>query len=310
VLWDEFPAVPNEEAVRRVVYERVPVTDEFYYAQLGEWVENHMYPGHDGGLVTFQRYITQRKRTEEDLRTTQAELAHVTRLTTLGELAASIAHEVNQPLGAIVNNGNACLRILSKENCPAEVSACLNDMVKDAIRASSIIVRIRSLTKRSTPERAPLLLKDVVCEVLTLAHHELSVTINTDFDDEPSTVLVDRVLLQQVLINLLINGVEAMRDVEEQDRILMIRERRVMSESPPVVLLSINDRGRGFKPENLDRLFDAFYTTKSQGMGMGLRISRSIIEAHGGRLWLNPNSGPGMTAQFTLPLADITAASA
>jgi signal transduction histidine kinase len=154
-----------------------------------------------------------------------------------------------------------------------------------------------------------LLFKDVVCEVLTLAHHELSVTIYTDFDDEPSTVLVDRVLLQQVLINLLINGVEAMRDVEEQDRILMIRERRVMSESPPVVLLSINDRGRGFKPENLDRLFDAFYTTKSQGMGMGLRISRSIIEAHGGRLWLNPNSGPGMTAQFTLPLVDITAAS-
>ncbi len=116
VAWGEFPDMPNKENVQRVLTERVSITDELYYAPLDEWVENHMYPSHDGGLVTFQRYITVRKRTEEELRKAQAELAHVTRVTTMGELAASIAHEINQPLGAIVNNGNVAIRIATAEN--------------------------------------------------------------------------------------------------------------------------------------------------------------------------------------------------
>jgi C4-dicarboxylate-specific signal transduction histidine kinase len=291
--------------LRRAMRERVPITHVHYYPPLGEWIENRSYPGPEGGLSMFVSYVTERKRAEEKLHQAQTELAHVTRMTTMGELAASIAHEINQPLGAIVNNGNACNRILSEKGCPAEARECLNDIVKDAIRASSIIVRIRALMKRTPPEKTQLFLRDVVTDVLALAHAELTrheIVVHTTFEPELCIVSGDRVQLQQVMLNLLINGIEAMRDVVESDRMMSIREVRETREDQPFVLLSVKDSGRGLNPGNMDRLFEAFYTTKPQGMGMGLRISRSIIEAHGGRLWGTPNVGPGATFQFILPL--------
>jgi len=291
--------------------ERVAITDELYYARLGEWVENHMYPSHDGGLVSFQRDITSRKRTEEELVKTRAELAHVTRITTMGELVASIAHEINQPLGAIVNNSNVCVRLLRKRGAKKEIREALTDIASDANRASTIITRIRSLTKRSVPEKTSLQLQDVVADVLTLAHGELAkrrITIHTELAENLPHVSVDRVQLQQVLLNLVMNGIEAMAGLKDERRILTIGGQRD-EEAKPSLLMTVCDFGHGFKAEDSERLFQPFYTTKPLGMGMGLRISRSIVEAHGGRLWAAPNDGPGATFFLSLPIARDTHAS-
>jgi signal transduction histidine kinase len=305
VLWEEFPEVPNEGSLRRVMSERVPVTDELYYPPLGEWVENHMYPSHDGGLVTFQRYITARKRTEEELRKTQAELARVTRITTMGELAGSIAHEINQPLGAIVNNSNVGLRLVEGvHGLPTDLGEILSGIVHDANRASDIITRVWAMTQRTTPERASLQLRDVVADVLALAGCELAergIDVRTELPEDLLRVSGDRVQLQQVLLNLVMNGIEAMSGVEDERRILTIRGQRDGLDGKPAMLITVQDFGGGFRPEDVDRLFDAFYTTKPHGMGMGLRISRSIVEAHGGLLWATPNEGSGATFSCALP---------
>ena len=249
----------------------------------------------------------ERDRTHDSLREAQANLAHATRVATMGELTASIAHEVNQPLTAVVNNANASISLLPKGvSNLEEVREALAEIIDDANRASDVIARVRQLAKRAPIEKSFLDLRDVVQDVLALARYELAarrITIRTDLSKDLPSVSGDRVQLQQVLLNLIINGMDAMNKVEESKRVLTLCGRRETRDGTFEALLSVSDSGIGFKPEEMDRLFEAFYTTKPQGMGMGLAISRSIIEAHGGRLWAEPNQGSGVTFLFSLPAA-------
>jgi signal transduction histidine kinase len=239
-----------------------------------------------------------------ELRTSQESLARVTRLLTIGELTASIAHEVTQPLAAVVNNANACLLLLP-EDTPQfdEIRAALTDIVDDVDRASAVVTRVRQLARNAPVESIPVDVRDVIADVLTLARHEFAsrrVPIRTELPDALPPVLGDRVQLQQVLLNLVMNGMDAMSTVEQSRRLLTIRARCTAHDGTFETLVSVSDVGIGFEHEAASRLFDAFYTTKPQGMGMGLAISRSIIAAHGGRLWAEPNAGPGATFAFTL----------
>jgi PAS domain S-box-containing protein len=253
--------------------------------------------------VAVVRDITERKRAEEALRQTQAELAHVTRVMTIGALTASIAHEVNQPLAAVVTNGNACLRWLTRE-VPGleEARAAVERIIRDGHRASEVIRRMRALAQKTDPQAAWLDLNDVIHEAIALVHSEVRqqrVALRTDLSATLPPVLGDRVQLQQVILNLLINGIEAMAAVMDRPRELLIRSHQHEGDQ---VLVAVRDAGMGLDPEQMARLFDAFFTTKPGGMGMGLAISRTIIEAHGGRLWATMNDGPGATFQLTLPL--------
>jgi C4-dicarboxylate-specific signal transduction histidine kinase len=263
-----------------------------------------MFEGTEKEWLAFVLDLSDQKRAEKALQKTQAELAHLTRVTTLGELTASIAHEVNQPLAAIANNVNACLTFLAAgpENLH-EVEGALSEIVEDVERANSIIVRMQALAKKVPPEMTRLNLEEVVTDVLSLIHHDLTrrqVTIQTELPKDLPPVLGDRVQLQQVLLNLVMNGVEAMSEIAEGERKISIRARRHENNGKPAVLVSVQDSGVGLKPAEVDRLFEAFYTTKARGLGMGLAISRSIIEAHGGRLWAAPTGGPGATFEFIL----------
>jgi len=252
--------------------------------------------------------ITARKQAEEAVSKAQAELAHVTRVTTLGELAASIAHEVNQPLTGIINNADACLGLLPNDTVEFdEVREALSEIVNDADRASAVLARIRGLVKKTRSEKARLHLRDLVSDVLLLARAEAAarrVIMQAQIPEDLPFAFGDRVQLQQVLLNLVMNGLDAMNNVEEQKRLLLISGRRDAYDGWPAATISVQDFGIGLKTEEMERLFDAFYTTKPQGMGMGLAISRSIIEDHGGRLWAEPNEGPGATFLFSLPAAD------
>ncbi len=256
-------------------------------------------------ILEINRDVTDRKRAEEALRKAQTELTHVTRVTTLGEVTASFAHEVNQPLAAIANNANACLAMLAGAPLDIdELRAALGDITSDADRASAVIERVRALARRSPLERHPLRLESVVTDVVALTASEAAarqVTIRTDVGTDLPTVSGDRVQLQQVLLNLVVNGMDAMSTVPEPERVLDIRARR---DGAPAATVSVQDRGVGVAPDQVERLFEAFYTTKRQGMGMGLAISRSIIELHGGRLWAEPNQGSGATFSFSVPAAD------
>lgn len=305
VAWEEFPDMPNKENVLRALSERVVVVDELYYAPLEEWVENHMYPSNDGGLVTFQRYITERKRTEEELRKTQDELAHVTRVTTLGELTASIAHEVNQPLGAIVTNGQACLRLLSSNDLDIkEVREAVECMIADGIRASEVIKRIRRLLKKSKGGKSSYSINDNIREVLALTASELTrnrINVRTELADDLPCVIADRVQIQQVVLNLVLNSKEAMSAACWQPCELLISTEHAES----AIVVTITDTGVGIAPENRERIFAPFFTSKEEGLGLGLSISRTIIESHGGRLWSKPTqNGQGTTFKFTLPLGE------
>jgi PAS domain S-box-containing protein len=250
--------------------------------------------------------IEDRKQAEEALNRAQTELERVSRKTTMGELAASIAHEINQPLGAIVNNGNVCLQLVGTPGAEEKKRAALADIVSDANRASAIIARIRALTRRSTAETKSLNLKDIIFDVLLLAERQLvkhQVTVKTRLTRDLAPVLADRVQLQQVLLNLVINGIEAMSAAKRETRVLEINAKRHQLQGASAILVTVRDSGIGLKTEEMDRLFEAFYTTKPEGMGMGLRISRSIVEAHGGRLWAKQNAGPGATFYCSLPIA-------
>jgi signal transduction histidine kinase len=253
--------------------------------------------------------ITDRKRAEEKLRASeqrlldaQLELARVTRVTTLGELTASIAHEVNQPLAAVVANAEACLRWLDRAIPDLDAARrSVEWVISDGNRASEVIRRVRALAKKSDIEMVPLDVNDVVREVIALVQRELSshqVSLRMELAPALPTILGDRVQLQQIIINLVMNGIEAMQSVTDRPRELLIRSRH---DEKQRVLVSVTDCGVGISAENADRLFDAFFTTKSSGMGMGLSICRSIVEAHGGRLSASPNEGPGATFQFVLP---------
>jgi C4-dicarboxylate-specific signal transduction histidine kinase len=241
------------------------------------------------------------KRAEEALSKSQAELAHVTRVTTMGELAASIAHEVNQPLSAIVNNGSACMRWLDgvAPNLD-EAREAARRIIRDGNRAGEVITRIRALLRKTDTEKARLDINQTIREVVMLTRNEAArkgVTLRLDLAADLPPVLGDRVQLQQVILNLVMNGVEAMASASSRPRELHIRSRRHESDK---ALIAVQDSGVGLDGQNLEKLFDAFYSTKPQGMGMGLAISRSIVEDHGGRLWAAPNDGPGATFQFTL----------
>jgi len=254
------------------------------------------------GLLTD---IEDRKRAEEEserLRELETELAHINRVSMMGELAASIAHEVNQPLSGIVSNGSACLRWLAG-NTPnvEEVREAVRDIVRDGKRAGEIITRIRSLTKRTAPPREKLAVNDTVREVLPLIGDEAkrnSVTIRTHFASDVSPVSGDRVQLQQVTLNLMMNAIQAMSGVEDRPRELIITTRDMDADQ---VQVSVEDSGPGLDPKSASRIFDPFYTNKASGMGMGLSISRSIVQNHGGRLWATARDGPGAIFHFSLP---------
>jgi signal transduction histidine kinase len=230
------------------------------------------------------------------------DLAHINRVSMMGELAVSIAHEVNQPLAGVVNNASASLRWLAREVPNVEeVREGLHRIVRDGKRAGEVIARIRALTRRAEMLREKLDLNETIREVLTLVGDEAkkkSVIIRTRFAEDLSPVSGDRVQLQQVALNLVMNGIEAMSSVGERARELVITTRNVDADR---VQASVQDSGIGIDPEKLDKIFDSFYTTKPGGMGMGLSISRSILQAHGGRLWATAKDGPGTIFDFTLP---------
>jgi NO-binding membrane sensor protein with MHYT domain len=252
--------------------------------------------------------LSEQKRAEEALREAQADLAHVTRVTTLGEIAASIAHEVNQPLAAVVANAEACLRWLDRGTPDLDAARrSVEWIIDDANRAGEVIRRVRALANKSAVEKAPLDINDVVKEVIALVQGELvshRVSLRMEFANALPVVPADRVELQQVVINLVMNGIEAMQSVTDRPRELLIRS---LQDETQQVLVSVTDCGVGISAENADRLFNAFFTTKTNGMGMGLSICRSIIEAHGGRLWASANLPHGATFQFTLPVSANTA---
>ena len=254
--------------------------------------------------------VSERWVSEEALTKTRSELAHVSRVVSLGALTASIAHEVNQPLTAIVNNANACLGLLPDSDTQLEeVQSALEEIVEDADRASAVLARVRQLVRKVPYTSTLLNLNDVVAEVLVLARNECAarhVTIVTELEEDLPLVKGDRVQIQQVLLNLVVNGMDAMSSTEESRRTVSIGGSTEVRDNQRVIVIAVRDCGIGLKREEMDRLFEAFYTTKPQGMGMGLAISRSIIEAHGGRLWAESNQGAGAIFLFSLPVAENT----
>jgi C4-dicarboxylate-specific signal transduction histidine kinase len=246
--------------------------------------------------------IEDRRRTEEALQEAQDKLAHVTRTQAMGELAAAIAHEVNQPLTAIVTNGHFSLRHLESASPNAdELRTAITEIVNDATRASAVISRIRGLLTKGTPRKTDLDVNRIIQEVISLLRNELSrnrISLQSDLTSGLPRVPGDPVQLQQVLINLIMNAVEAMRTSTGRPRELLIRS----AGKPDGVLVQVQDSGPGIEPELRDRIFEPFFTTKGEGTGMGLSISRSIIESHGGQLSLLPASR-GALFQFALPVA-------
>ena len=242
----------------------------------------------------------ERKHAEEALRHAQGDLARVSRITTLGELTASLAHEVNQPIAAAVTNANTCLRWLTRERPDLEEAReAASRIVKDATRAAEIVSRTRLLFKKGTAQRELVDLNEMVREMIVLLRGEATrhkILIATDLATGLPQVMGDRVLLQQVLMNLMLNGIEAMKDVDGK-RELLIKSQETENEE---VIVSVSDTGVGLPAQQADQIFKAFFTTKPQGTGMGLSISRSIVEAHGGRLWADGNSPRGASFCFTL----------
>ena len=246
--------------------------------------------------------IAEQKRTEESLQITRTELARVTRITTIGELAASIAHEVNQPLAAVVANADACVAWLGHERPNlVEARAAAERSAQGATRASEVIGRIRSLINKTAPERSRLQINEIIEEVVALADRqaiENSVSIVVELKSDLPPIFGDRIQLQQVILNLMMNGIEAMTGVDHRPRRVLIRSQMRDDDQ---VCISVQDCGIGVSTEVMARLFEPFFTTRSQGIGMGLPISRSIIEAHGGRLWAESTANQGSVFQFTLP---------
>ena len=248
----------------------------------------------------------ERKRAEETLCETQAELARAARLTTMGELTASIAHEVNQPLSAVVNNASACLRWLAAQKLE-EARRSLAMVIADGHRAAEIIARIRALAQKTPPRKDSLDLNDTIRDVIALARNELQahrVFLQAEFAGDLPLVHGDRIQLQQVLLNLMINAIEAMSSAGDGQSELVVRSARDAANG---VLVAVSDSGPGLDAKGLARIFEAFYTTKTQGLGLGLTISRRIIEAHGGRLWASANTPRGAVFQFTLPVDEARA---
>lgn len=252
--------------------------------------------------------IAERKRAEDAYSEARAELARVTRINALGTLAASISHEVNQPLAAVVTNADACAMWLGSDPPNVEEArAAVDSIAREGTRASDIVRRIRGMFTKSAPEGTAVQVNELIREASALMQAEISrnqiaLDIQTTSDLPPA--IGDRVQLQQVIVNLILNGIEAMSSVTGRPRGLIMRSELL---NPAELLIAVRDSGTGIEPKDQKRIFDAFFTTKSEGMGMGLAICQSIIESHGGRLWATPNSDHGATLQFTLPVKSETA---
>jgi len=273
------------------------------------WLLARAVPFHDvhGKIVRWYGLLTDiadRKRAEEErgrLRELETELAHINRISMMGELAASIAHEVNQPLSGVVSNGAACLRWLAA-NVPNldEAREAARRIVRDGKRAGEVIARVRALTRRAPTPRERLDLSETIQDVLVLVADRAKrddVSIRTDFADDVLPVSGDGVQLQQVVLNLVLNAIEAMSTVSERPRELLVRTRSIGDQ----VQVTVEDSGPGLDPNGMEKMFDPFYTTKASGMGMGLSICRSIVQSHGGRLWATAKDGPGTIFHVTLP---------
>jgi C4-dicarboxylate-specific signal transduction histidine kinase len=254
------------------------------------------------GLMEAKRRVEEsRNRTEVALRLAESDLARVSRLTTMGELTASLAHEVNQPIAAALTDANTCLRWLNRDHPDVEEAReAASRIVKDAIRAAEIVSRVRLLFKKGAPQRELVDINEIIREMVALMRSELtrhSISVLTEFAEDIPRFMGDRVQLQQVLMNLMVNGIDAMKDVDGT-RQLAIKSQRAENEQ---LTVSVSDTGVGLPPQQTQQMFNAFFTTKSDGTGMGLRISRSIVESHGGRLWAADNSPRGASFYFTLP---------
>jgi C4-dicarboxylate-specific signal transduction histidine kinase len=254
------------------------------------------------GLIEIKRRVeNSRNRAEEALRQANSDLARVSRVTTMGELTASLAHEVNQPIAAAVTDANTCLRWLTRDPPDLEEAReAASRTIKDTTRAAEIISRVRQLFKKGTPQRELVDVNAVIREMVVLLRGEAarySIVVRTDLAADMPRVMGDRVQLQQVIMNLMMNSIEAMRDVDGT-RELSICSQRGKNEH---VVVSVSDTGIGLPPQETDQIFKAFFTTKPHGTGMGLRISQSILESHGGRLWAETNSSRGASFHLTLP---------
>ena len=284
---------------------------QFRHFKTGKAISMHQHiffagePGSERrlALATVSRDITERKLAEEALRAAQGDLAHVTRVTTMGELTASIAHEINQPLSAIVNNANACRRLLA---VPApdldEVRQAVTDIADLGTRAGEVISRIRTFMKKTIPMKTQVDLNQVIVEVLALIPAEMAthkISVVTELSPGLPPVLGDRIQLQQVLLNLIMNGIESMTSSSDRPRLLLIRSQ---TQESGHVLVAVQDSGTGLDAKAMSHIFDTFFTTKPAGMGMGLAISRSIVEAHGGRLWPVADASEGAIFNLTLPV--------
>lgn len=263
--------------------------------------------GRPGAILETNNDISGRRQVEDGLTRAQRELAHVARVATLGELTASIAHEVNQPLAAVVTNGEACLRWLGRPVPDVgQARASVESMIKNGQRASEVVRRLRALSRKSDPSYAPLSLADVVNDVALLIGRELQshrATLGLTAADGLPLVQGDRVQLQQVVMNLLMNGMQAMDGISTRPHRLVVEIAR-SAEEPQSIVLTVSDAGPGIDPATLSRLFDAFFTTRQDGMGMGLSISRSIVEAHGGRIWATNRPEGGARFHVSLPIAE------
>jgi len=301
----------NREVRERAWREKTDYEVDYRIVHPGGEIRDIQSVGHpilsaSGDLVEFVGTVidvTERKQAESALHKAQVELAHITRITTMGELTASIAHEVNQPLAAVVTNGNAGLRWLAAEPPNLdEARQAIQRIVRDGNRASDVIARIRTLVKKGESVAHRLDVNNTVREIVALSQSEVDrrgASLQTNLAADLPAVIGDRVQLQQVLLNLIINALDAMSALTDRPRVVRIRTNPM---EPGSVLVAVEDSGIGLDPQQAARLFDAFYTTKTQGLGMGLSISRSIVEAHGGKLWATPNEGPGATFQFMLPI--------
>jgi PAS domain S-box-containing protein len=306
---EDRPAL--EQTIERAAHERRSFRHEYRIVLPDGSVRHQLSVGHPGindadelEFIGTVMDLTERKRADEALRNAQAELARTARLTTMGELAASIAHEINQPLGAIVTNANACLRWLNRgEPDLDEARDAISRIAKDGMRAGDVIRGLRALAKKSGPELAKLDIDDAIQEVLVLTDTERQrhgVELRTDLLAGDRPVFGDRIQLQQVMLNLIMNGIEAMSTVTDRPKILSISSE---SDEAGSVLVAVQDAGTGLDQASADRIFDPFFTTKPGGMGMGLSICRSIIEAHGGRFWASSRAPHGTVFRFTVPVA-------
>jgi signal transduction histidine kinase len=249
--------------------------------------------------IAIERKLAREER--ERLRQAQADLAHINRVTTMGELTASLAHEIKQPITAAVINARTCLRWLERDDPDmAEAREAASRLVRDVTRAADIISRVGFLFKKGAPQHELVDVNELIREMIVLLRNEAarySISIRSELAEDVPRVMADRVHLQQVLMNLMLNGIEAMRDMGAA-RELTINSRQAEDSQ---LLISICDTGVGLPAKQADQIFNAFFTTKAQGTGMGLSISRSIVESHGGRLWATANAGPGATFHLTLP---------